>query len=100
MSTAPALRARAANEPPADWRDDAACRDRDPDLFFPIGTEGPAAAQEAAAKAVCSGCAVRPQCLEFALRTAQQAGIWGGLGEGERFAERRRFLRQRRRAAA
>jgi hypothetical protein len=27
------------------WRDDAACLNLDPDLFFPIGTTGPVLAQ-------------------------------------------------------
>ena len=39
------------------WRSTAACRDTDPDLFFPVGTTGPALVQIAQAKAVCSECA-------------------------------------------
>ncbi len=76
-----------------DWRHDAACRDTDPTLFFPIGTTGPAVEQIADAKRVCFDCACRDDCLEFALATNQDTGIWGGLSE-----EERRVIRRRRRA--
>lgn len=66
------------------WRSLAACRSADPDLFFPISSSGPSAAQVAQAKAVCAGCPVRRECLAFALRTQQVYGIWGGLTEQER----------------
>ena len=49
-----------------DWRDEAACRDTDPDLFFPVGTTGPAIEQIDAAKAVCTQCDAQQSCLEFA----------------------------------
>ncbi|MFF0200487.1 WhiB family transcriptional regulator [Streptomyces sp. NPDC005017] len=67
-----------------DWQDRAGCRHEDPDLFFPIGTSGPALLQTRQAKAVCERCPVREPCLQFALRTAQVSGVWGGTGEGER----------------
>ncbi|GAA1425973.1 hypothetical protein GCM10009601_33910 [Streptomyces thermospinosisporus] len=35
------------------WRARAACRDEGPDLFFPIGTTGPALVQTGQAQAVC-----------------------------------------------
>jgi WhiB family redox-sensing transcriptional regulator len=79
-----------------EWIDRAACLDEDPDLFCPIGTTGPAVTQVARAKAVCQGCEVREPCLAWALDTAQDAGVWGGLDE----EERREIRRARRRAAA
>lgn len=82
-----------------EWRQDAACRDLDPDLFFPIGVTGPAVAQIAEAKSVCSSCPVADECLEFAITTNQEFGIWGGKTEDERRALRRQWrarLRQQR----
>src|SRR5215475_7079072 len=67
-----------------EWRDRAACRDTSPELFFPIGTTGVALDQIDAAKRVCSECPVASECLEFALATNQEAGVWGGLTEEER----------------
>ena len=34
-------------------------------------------------------CQVRPQCLEWAMATGQDSGVWGGLSEEERRALRR-----------
>lgn len=72
-----------------DWRQKAACIDEDPELFFPIGTTGPALEQLERAKAVCHRCDVMDQCLEWALQTNQDAGVWGGTSEDERRALRR-----------
>jgi WhiB family redox-sensing transcriptional regulator len=68
----------------AEWRRNAACRDTDPDLFFPVGTTGPAIEQIENAKAVCRMCDAQNLCLEYALDTNQDAGIWGGTSEDER----------------
>ena len=76
----------------ADWRDHAACRDADSELFFPIGDAGPALLQLDQAKQVCAGCTVRTACLEWALASGQQAGVWGGASEDERRALRRTRL--------
>jgi WhiB family redox-sensing transcriptional regulator len=72
-----------------DWVHRARCKDEDPELFFPIGTTGPAATQIEQAKAICMQCPVRDQCLEWALATGQDAGVWGGMSEEERRALRR-----------
>ena len=74
------------------WRSAAACRSVDPDLFFPVSVSDASLEQAAEAKAICAGCAVRRQCLAFALRTRQVHGIWGGLTEGERTSRRRSEL--------
>ena len=66
------------------WRFQARCADQDPDLFFPVGSSGPALRQTILAKAVCAQCPVRAECLEWALETAQPHGVWGGLDEQER----------------
>ena len=76
----------------ADWRSLSACRDTDPELFFPLSAGGPGQTQIASAKAVCAGCQVRPDCLRFALRSGQEFGVWGGTSEDERLAMRRAQL--------
>ena len=76
-----------------EWVHRARCKDEDPELFFPIGTTGPAAAQIEAAKAICMKCEVRVHCLEWALATGQDAGVWGGMSEDERRALKRRNAR-------
>ncbi|CAA9343853.1 MAG: WhiB-like transcription regulator [uncultured Frankineae bacterium] len=78
-----------------DWRHDAVCRNEDPELFFPIGTTGPATSQVQAAKVVCRRCPVVEPCLSWALETGQDAGVWGGTSEDERRALARRGTRAR-----
>jgi WhiB family redox-sensing transcriptional regulator len=78
------------------WIERAGCLEEDPELFFPVGTSSPALDQTERAKRVCRSCAVRGECLRWALDTCQDAGVWGGLDE----EERRVIRRQRRRMAA
>ena len=78
-----------------DWRHRAACRDEDPELFFPIGNTGPALLQIEDAKAVCRRCDVAGQCLRWALESGQDAGVWGGMSEDERRVVKRRAARLR-----
>jgi WhiB family transcriptional regulator, redox-sensing transcriptional regulator len=79
----------------ADWRELSACRQEDPELFFPLVPAGPGLAQIERAKAVCGRCQVRAECLRFAIETAQDHGVWGGTSE-----EERRVLRGARRPPA
>jgi WhiB family transcriptional regulator, redox-sensing transcriptional regulator len=81
--------------PDEGWRARAACVDADQDLFFPVGVTGPAIPQIAAAKAVCARCPVRADCLEFAVATNQEYGVWGGTCEEERRALRRAWRARR-----
>lgn len=75
------------------WRDQAVCRDENPELFFPVGTSGPALLQIAEAKTVCRRCPVSDVCLSRALESDQDAGVWGGMSEDERRALKRRTTR-------
>ncbi|MTA73917.1 MAG: WhiB family transcriptional regulator [Actinobacteria bacterium] len=73
------------------WQMLSNCLGVDPDLFFP---ERGASTKDA--KAVCQGCIVREDCLEYALTNREKFGIWGGLSE----RERRRIRRERAQARA
>jgi WhiB family redox-sensing transcriptional regulator len=72
------------------WRKHAACRGLDPLIFYPATEE-----EAEIAKDVCAECPVRETCLEHALAVREKEGVWGGATE----RERRRIIRQRRRAS-
>lgn len=78
-----------------DWRDRAACRGADIDLFFPDWTAGPALPAIERAKRICRDCPVRARCLDWALDHGAVYGIWGGLTEDERRAIRGALVRGR-----
>ena len=61
------------------WLRSAACVGEDPELFFPTGRSASAKLQ-----------AEREACLEWALETGADHGVWGALDEDERTALRRR----------
>jgi WhiB family redox-sensing transcriptional regulator len=84
----------------SEWRNRAACRDSDPDLFFPPGTTGVSLADIGKAKDVCRLCVVRGQCLQFALETNQETGVRGGTSEEERRRLRRTWIAGGRRMVA
>jgi WhiB family redox-sensing transcriptional regulator len=69
-----------------DWRGLAACRDKDPETFFPQ------TGHSAAAKLVCAACPVTAECLRLALGTGSRYGVWGGMTEAERRPVPRRRL--------
>ena len=72
------------------WRQHAACKGLDPEIFYPASDE-----DAVAAKSVCGECTVMTTCLEYALGSRERDGVWGGATE----KERRRILRQRRKSA-
>lgn len=81
--------------PLTDWRARSACLQVNPELFFPVGSTGPAVSQVDQAKLVCQRCEVQRVCLEWALEEKQDHGVWGGMTEDERRSLRRRTARQR-----
>jgi WhiB family redox-sensing transcriptional regulator len=72
------------------WRQRAACRGVDPDIFYPVTEE-----EAEDAKAICGQCTVAQACLDWALTVREKEGVWGGTTE----RERRRIIRRRRRSA-
>lgn len=76
------------------WQSQGNCLGMNPDLFFP----GKGSRLEIdQAKAVCNGrppvdeddagidpCPVKQQCLDYAMRTHQFWGVWGGLSQRQR----------------
>lgn len=70
-----------------DWMADALCAQTDPEAFHP---EKGQVQDTRAARAVCLNCPVREQCLEFALASGDEFGVYGGLTPHERRQEKRR----------
>lgn len=66
------------------WQAKARCLEKPTEIFFPER-----GGSSAAARAICSECPVRRECLDYALRNREQFGIWGGTGERERRKLRR-----------
>ena len=69
------------------WQEKAACRGPQAASFFPPAhseRKDERLARESRAKAICAGCIVRKECLEYAVRIREPHGIWGGLNEAER----------------
>ena len=79
MGAAGPVLAALATDKPGSWMDLAACKEVDPDIFHPEQGES-----NRPAKKICAGCFVSSQCLEYALATNQEFGIWGGTSEHDR----------------
>jgi len=61
------------------WREKAACLDSDPDIFF-VDRGHPITK----ARRICRDCPVQQECLDYAVTTDQNFGVWGGLRARER----------------
>lgn len=85
--------------PAADWRLRGACREEDPELFFPLGVSGAAVAQAEEAKRVCRGCPVMDECRAWADANKVTDGVWGGMSEEDRQRPKRAAERARQRTA-
>ncbi len=71
------------------WQIKAACRGPQSIVFFPpphFERKDEKLEREHRAKAICTSCGVKADCLSYALNIREQHGIWGGLNEGERKA--------------
>lgn len=70
------------------WAEFAACKDVEPELFFPVSEVGLGALQVEVAKGYCLSCPVREICLAFALDEGLDHGVFGGKSAQERRALR------------
>ncbi|MDH6287165.1 WhiB family redox-sensing transcriptional regulator [Rhodococcus opacus] len=70
------------------WRLSARYHEADAEIFFPADAErrNARSEREDLAKEFCRDCAVVEECLEYALHTGQQHGVWGATTPGERLA--------------
>ena len=73
------------------WADRSACRDYPTDVFFG-DLDAPKKSLEA--RAICSRCPVKAECLDYAIRHACEYGIWGGTTATERRFMRSEWLRK------
>jgi WhiB family transcriptional regulator, redox-sensing transcriptional regulator len=72
-----------------EWRAQGACLNADPDMFFPVAVGTAASTQASRALRICHDCPVRQPCLDFALRSGEKDGIWGGTTPEDRVRARR-----------
>jgi WhiB family redox-sensing transcriptional regulator len=73
------------------WMENGSCIYANSELFFPVGSSMKAIKKANEAKAVCNECFVKVDCLEYAVRTNQDSGFWGGATEEERKSIRREY---------
>jgi len=78
------------------WRAAGACLSADPELFFPIATGHSMTRETRMALRICAVCTVRQECLDFAMRSPEMHGIWGGTTPEDRLRTRRRRAPRRR----
>lgn len=64
--------------PPGDWILRGLCAQTDPDAFFPAK-----GGSTLSARRVCSRCEVQAECKDYAIKTGQKYGVWGGLSSRE-----------------
>ena len=76
---------------PMHWLEKGRCKGADPEIFYPDDDED----DGIDAKVICAMCPVRETCLEHAITAREKVGVWGGYTA----RERRRLVRQRRRAS-
>lgn len=69
---------------PLRWTVHAACQDADPDLFFPITWDDQPGQAVDQARRICQACPLQQACLDWALRTGESDGMWGGTTPAER----------------
>lgn len=73
-----------------DWRDSAACRETDPEIFFASSLTGEGKADIRHAKVICFACPVMQECGQWALDSREPFGVYGGMTQEERRAILRR----------
>jgi WhiB family redox-sensing transcriptional regulator len=78
--------------PVPDFRGD--CKGMPTDWWFPEhAPSGNENEKYESARAICAGCAVKSECLDFAISFPNLQGMWGGMSPRQRVAERRRRYR-------
>lgn len=75
------------------WMEEGSCVYANTELFFPVGSSMKAIKQSNEAKAICNECPVKVACLEYAISSNQDSGVWGGTTEEERKSIRREYRR-------
>lgn len=72
-----------AGSPPVAEHPDRACNNADPEIFFPHTAAG-IPADYSLARKICGRCRYQQPCAEWAVRTRQAWGVWGGTTPAER----------------